>query len=181
MNINSLNHSPSFSALYIDKEGMGDVASNLTDSISRSLDYNKDVDKLDKIGVDIIIIKDPKNEKDRAKIIFADSDNRLYKINGKDHIKTGKTYDIASKKAFYDENLSEIYRTMEGILDGTIKEKTTKPTQTLREILSAFPIRDNVFDRKKPYDDLGIDFSEIDPDYNDYDWQKYATSIDFEA
>ena len=38
MNIDGLNNSPSFSALYVNKEGMGETASYLTDSLSRQLD-----------------------------------------------------------------------------------------------------------------------------------------------
>lgn len=181
MNINGLNNSPSFSALYVNKEGMGETASYLTDSLSRQLDYEKDVDELDKMGVDVVIIKDPKNVEDRAKIVFADSNNNLYKINGKDHIKTGKTYDIGLRESYYDDNCEGVMDAIKDILRGTIKDKTTRPTNTQKELLSAFPIRDNVLANKKPYDNLEIDFSDIDPDYNDPDWQRYAASIDFEA
>lgn len=181
MNINGLNNSPNFSALYVNKEGMGETASSLADSLSRQLDYEKNIEKLDKMGVDVVIIKDPKNEEDRAKIVFADSNNNLYKINGKDHIKTGKTYDIGLRESYYDDNCEGVMDAIKGILRGTIKDKTTRPTNTQKELLSAFPIRDNVLAGKKPYDNLGIDFSDTDPDYNDPDWQRYAASIDFEA
>lgn len=40
MNINGLNNSPNFSALYVNKEGM-ETASSLADSLSRQLDYEK--------------------------------------------------------------------------------------------------------------------------------------------
>ena len=181
MNINGLNNSPNFSALYVNKEGMGETASSLADSLSRQLDYEKNIEKLDKMGVDVVIIKDPKNEEDRAKIVFADSNNNLYKINGKDHLKTGKAYDVGTRTLCYDENYEGVMAAMKGILRGTIKDKTTRPTNTQKELLAAFPIRDNVLAGKKPYDNLGIDFSDTDPDYNDPDWQRYAASIDFEA
>lgn len=181
MKINSTNYSPNFSSLYVNKEGMGNVASMLCDSLSRQLEYDENTDKLDEMGVDIVILKDPKNEEDRAKIIFADSNNNLYKINGKDHLKTGKTYDIGKKEARYDENYEGVISAIKGILSGQIKSKTTKTTSTKKELISMFPIRNNVLANKEPFDKLGIDFLEAEPDYNDPDWQNYSTSINFDA
>lgn len=181
MNINALSHSPSFRALYVDKEGMGEIASSLTDLLSRHLEYETDIDRLDKMGVDVVVIKDPQHSEDRAKIIFADSDNNLYKINGKDHLKTYKFYDITTKESYYGDNADAVMDAVEDILSGKIKDKTTRVTKTKKELLSAFPIRDNVLANKEPFDELGIDFSDVDPDYSDPEWEEYAASTEFEA
>lgn len=158
MNINGLNHSPNFSGLYVDTDGMGSTASAMAESLSRKIEYSDEVDRLDKMGVDVIIIQDPKNKEDRAKVIFADGDNRLYKIDGKDHLKTDKFFDIGFKQTYYSDNANSVFSAMKGILNGTFQKKTTRPTQTQREMLEKFPIRDNVLDRQEPECGHSIDF-----------------------
>lgn len=150
MNISSnSNYLPKFGTLYVDKSGMGDTASALAESLSRQIEYTDSIDKLDKMGVDTIIIKDPKNAEDRAMIAFIDPQNRLYKVGNKDHIKTGKLYDIGLRDMVYDENTDAVLKAAEDIASGRLTKKTSKKTQTLAAILNAFPIRNN---------NIGIDY-----------------------
>ncbi len=159
MNINnSFNFSTNFKALYVEKTGMGKTASSLAESIARSLDYADCIDRLDQIGIDTIIIKDNKSSEDRAKIAFIDPKNRLFKINGKDHIKTIKAYDIVNRSIVYDENLDSIVDAAKGIADGRYTQKTSKRTQTLAAILDVIPIRSNSFEGQEPFSDIGINF-----------------------
>ena len=75
-------------------------------------------------------MSNPDNSEDRAKIILADTNNRLYKIDGKDHLKIGKTYNIGSRKLQYDNSFSKVIETAYKILKGEITTKTVKPTKT---------------------------------------------------
>lgn len=145
MNINSIsNFSPNFKGLYVETEGMGPVAKEQAKSLERKLAYNYDVDILDDMGVDVVIIADPKSKDgDRAKILFADPDNRLYKIDGKDHIKTGKTYDVGFKESTYSDNYEGVVKVMNDIITGKIFKKTAKPTQSSNEMVRLIPLRNN--------------------------------------
>ncbi len=147
MNIRcSSNYIPNFKALYVDTEGMGRTASALAESLARQIDYSDSIDNLDKMGVDTVIIKDPKNSEDRAMIAFIDPQNRLYKIGNQDNIRTIKQYDIKSKSVIYDENVDAVLNTADDIVAGRLTKKTSKMTKTLAEILRAFPIRSNSID-----------------------------------
>ena len=147
MNISSnSNYIPQFGTLYVDKTGMGDTASVIAESLSRQIQYSDSIDKLDKMGVDTIILKDPKNTEDRAIIAFIDPRNRLYKVGNQDHIKTGKSYDLGSRNMVYDENTDAVLKAAEDIASGRLTKKTTKMTQTLAAILNAFPIRSKNLD-----------------------------------
>ncbi len=152
MNINgNPNCLPNFKALYVEKTGMGKTASYLAESIANSIEYSDCIDKLDRMGIDTIIIKDNKDSEDRVKVAFIDPKNRLFKIDGKDHIKTIKKYDIGRRYMVYDENLDAIFDAAKGIANGHYTKKTSKVTQTLTDILHSFPIRSN--------SDMSIDFN----------------------
>ena len=150
MNINSIsNFSPNFKGLYVETEGMGPVAKEQAKSLERKLAYNYDVDILDDMGVDVV------------KILFADPDNRLYKIDGKDHIKTGKTYDVGFKESTYSDNYEGVVKVMNDIITGKIFKKTAKPTQSSNEMVRLIPLRDNNLEGES-FEDYMIDIDEND-------------------
>ena len=180
MNTGVINNPPNFSALYVEKDGMGQTASKLADSLSSKLDYDNVVDLLDKKGVDIVIMPDPDNSEDRAKIIFADTDNRLYKIDGKDHMKTGKTYDIGSRKLQYDDNISKVIETAYKILKGEITAKTTRPTKTQSVLMEKFRLRDRMFEEKIIPDNPYLELFDNIIYYNHPECQEYG-NINFEV
>ena len=155
---NNSNFQPQFKALYVEKNGMGANASYLAESIATSIEYIDSIDKLDRMGIDTIIIKDDKDSEDRVKVAFIDPQNRLFKIEGKDHIKTIKKYDIGRRSVILDENLDAIVDAAEGIANGRYTKKTSKMTQTLATILKAIPIRSNSFEERAPLSDIGINF-----------------------
>ena len=62
---------------------MGENASYLAESIATSIEYIDSIDKLDRMGIDTIIIKDDKDSEDRVKVAFIDPQNRLFKIEGR--------------------------------------------------------------------------------------------------
>ena len=180
MNIGAINTSPNFSALYIEKDGMGRTASELADSLLSGLEYEKVVNLLDEKGVDIVIMPDPDNSEDRAKIIFADMDNRLYKIDGKDHLKTGKNYDLRTRTAEYYDNISKVIETAYKILKGEITAETTRPTKTQRALVEKFRVRDSMLEEKIIPDNPCLELFDDDIDYNCPEYQEYG-NIDFEA
>lgn len=147
MNINSVsNYSPNFKGLYVETKDMGAIAKKQAASLEKKLAYNYDVGILDDMGVDVVIIADSESPDDRAKILFADPDNRLYKINGKDHIKTGKTFHIGYNISEYSDNYDGVAQVMKDIISGKIFKKTTKPTISSNEMVEKIPIRDNNLD-----------------------------------
>lgn len=144
MNISTnSNCGTNFKALYVDKTGMGATASAMAESLSRQIEYSDSICKLDKMGVDTIIIKDPQNTEDRALVAFIDPQNRLYKFGNKDHIKTGKFFDIGTRETFYDENTDAVLAAADDIASGRLTKKTSRMTKTLANILNSFPVRSN--------------------------------------
>ena len=155
--INRIGNNPNFGGLYVDKDGMGQMASALSESLARQLEYSDTVDKLDKMGVDVVIIKDSKNPDDRAKVAFVDSKDRLFKIGDNDLVKTIKTYKLPERRAEYDDNIDTVLNVADNIAQGNITKRTTRMTQTLYDVLQSFPVRSNSLKGQEPFEEHGID------------------------
>lgn len=162
MSGNNLN----FGRVLVSTEGMGKTASKLAEKLEQEIEYSSAVSDLDDMGVDVVIISDPKNREDRAKVLFATRDDHLYKIGNKDYMTTGKTFDMgewkmlnawneyingsntekdaaASKLAAtkYSTNADAVLEAAQKIVEGKITQTTTGLTKSVREMLEHFRVR----------------------------------------
>lgn len=161
MSGNNLN----FGRVLVSTEGMGKTASKLAEKLEQEIEYSSAVSDLDDMGVDVVIISDPENREDRAKVLFATRDDHLYKIGNKDYMTTGKTFDTgywkmlnawnnlnglntekdaaASKLAAteYSTNADAVLETAQKIVDGEITRTTKGQTKSVKEMLEHFWIR----------------------------------------
>lgn len=155
------NNNLNFGRVLLSTEGMGSTAAALAEGLNREIEYSQAISDLDDMGVDVVIISDPKNSEDKAKILFATKDDRLYKIGNKDHMTTGKTFNLGEWKtndAFsrwgmqsdednkmkateYSTNSDAVLDVAQKIVDGEITKTTTKPTKSVKEMLAQFWIR----------------------------------------
>ena len=141
MNVGMSNNNLNFGRVFVSTDGMGSTAAALAEGLNREIEYSQAISDLDDMGVDVVIISDPKNSEDRAKVLFATKDDRLYKVGDKDHMLTGKTFDIGCKSAHYSTNSDAVLDVAEKIVSGEITTTTTKPTKSVKEMLAQFWIR----------------------------------------
>lgn len=161
MSGNNLN----FGRVLVSTEGMGKIAAKLAEKLEQEIEYSSAVSDLDDMGVDVVIISDPENREDRAKVLFATRDDHLYKIDNKDHIKTGKKLDIGMFRALnawdaynghdseeqkainkqtatdYSTNSEAVLDASQKIVDGEITRTTKGQTKSVKEMLEHFWIR----------------------------------------
>ena len=141
MNIGMLNNNLNFGRVLVSTDGMGKMASALANKLEQEINYSDSIRDLDNMGVDVVIISDPESREDRAKILFATKDDHLYKIDGKDYMRTGKTFDIGRKRTDYSTNSEKVLDVAQKIVDGEIASKTIGTTKSVKEMLSQFWIR----------------------------------------
>lgn len=163
--MNVSNNSLNFGRVLVSTEGMGKTASKLAEKLEQEIEYSSAVSDLDDMGVDVVIISDPENREDRAKVLFATRDDHLYKIDNKDHIKTGKKLDIGMFRALnawdayighdseeqkainkqtatdYSTNSEAVLDASQKIVDGEISKTTKRMTKSVREMLAHFRVR----------------------------------------
>lgn len=164
--MNVSNNSLNFGRVLVSTEGMGKTASKLAEKLEQEIEYSSAVSDLDDMGVDVVIISDPENREDRAKVLFATRDDHLYKIGNKDYMTTGKTFDMgywkmlnawnayingsntekasaANKLAAtkYSTNSDAVLEAAQKIVDGEISKTTKGMTKSVREMLEHFWIR----------------------------------------
>lgn len=162
MSGNNLN----FGRVLVSTEGMGKTAAKLAEKLEQEIEYSSAVSDLDDMGVDVVIISDPENREDRAKVLFATRDDHLYKIGNKDYMTTGKTFDTgywkmlnawnayingsntekasaANKLAAtkYSTNSDAVLEAAQKIVDGEITRTTKGQTKSVKEMLEHFWIR----------------------------------------
>ena len=163
MSGNNLN----FGRVLVSTEGMGKTAAKLAEKLEQEIEYSSAVSDLDDMGVDVVIISDPENREDGAKVLFATRDDHLYKIDNKDHIKTGKKLDIGMFRALnawdayigighdsegqkainkqtatdYSTNSEAVLDAAQKIVDGEITRTTKRMTKSVREMLEHFRVR----------------------------------------
>ena len=141
MNISAIsNNTQSFKRILVSTNGMGPIAKGLADTLERQIDYADSIHELDAQGVDVLIFADSKSPSDRAKIAFITPDNKLYKDDKKDHLKTYKNYNFTYQECEYDTNDDKVLEFAQKILDGEVKT-TKRQTKTITEILKEFPSR----------------------------------------
>ena len=93
MNIMPISSSTqSFKRLLVSEDGMGETAKWLTRNIEQQLSYDSRIDMLEEKGIDVLVFSDSKNSSDRVKVAIVTPYNRLYKHEGKDHVKTEKSW-----------------------------------------------------------------------------------------
>lgn len=161
--MNVSNNSLNFGRVLVSTEGMGKTASKLAEKLEQEIEYSSAVSDLDDMGVDVVIISDPENREDRAKVLFATRDDHLYKIGNKDYMTTGKTFDTgywkmlnawnayingsntekasaANKLAAteYSTNSDAVLETAQKIVDGEITRTTKGQTKSVKEMLEHF-------------------------------------------
>lgn len=81
MKINPLSCSPNFGKIYVSNKNMTKQAEAYSAVLEKELDYSEAIKRLDKLGVDVVILGDkdfPKN----LEIVFVDSKNDLIKLKG---------------------------------------------------------------------------------------------------
>ncbi len=162
MNINCLSSSPvNFTGIYVNDLGMTRTVQDRVNAFVAPLDYEKSIDELDKMGVDVLITSVDNQNGQGAKIIFADTDNRAYKVSGAFSINTGTLYpfNCSDDIADYENNLivTSILKTAKNILNGTITEKSIKPSSV---VVREFPMRDSILDRQDYPDKHGLTYDE---------------------
>jgi len=141
MNISAISGAkPAFKQLLVSTDDMGSMAKMMTDELEREISYASEIHELDKRGIDVVIFADSKSPDDRAKIVFVNRENKLFKNGDKDHFRTGKEYSFKHNDMLYYTNSGDILDFAGKILRGEAKT-TTKPTNSLREMLKYIPIR----------------------------------------
>lgn len=143
MNISPMSSSmQSFKRLLVSEDGMGETAKWLTRNIEQQLSYDSRIDMLEEKGIDVLVFSDSRNAEDRVKVALVNPENQLYKHEGKDHVKSEKSYDIGHKTINYGTNLEKISEFMDQVLAG--KAPTAKRAKiTLGEIIKNFSVRAN--------------------------------------
>lgn len=143
MNISPMSSSmQSFKRLLVSEDGMGETAKWLTRNIEQQLSYDSRIDMLEEKGIDVLVFSDSRNAEDRVKVALVNPENQLYKHEGKDHVKSEKSYDIGHKTIHYGTNLEKISEFMDQVLAG--KAPTAKRAKiTLGEIIKNFSVRAN--------------------------------------
>ena len=164
--MNVSNNSLNFGRVLVSTEGMGKTASKLAEKLEQEIEYSSAVSDLDDMGVDVVIISDPENREDRAKVLFATRDDHLYKIGNKDYMTTGKTFDMGKWKMLnawnayingentekasaanklaatkYSTNSDAVLEAAQKIVDGEISKTTKGMTKSVREMLEHFRVR----------------------------------------
>ena len=136
------NNQQKFGQLLVSTDGMGAEAKYLANKLEQQISYSPNIDILDRNGVDVVIFADSKSPVDRAKVAFVTHDNKLFKDNKNDHIKTIKDYDIGTKTHYYGTNSEKVLDFIQQIINGDVKT-TKRKTNTLKELLQHFPLRAN--------------------------------------
>lgn len=143
MKLSNLNgHQPSFKQLLVTSHNMNKDGKEIVNDLESSLFYSDEIRALDKKGIDVFIFPDPESPKDRAKVAIADSENKLFKFNNKDHLKTEKRYDLKYRDFVYGPNVEKVESFIHQVLDGTAQQ-TKNVTKTMKEAFHHFPTRFN--------------------------------------
>ena len=139
---------PNFGNIYIAPKNMGKELNNIVGTVAKALYVTCDIsDRLNDKNVDIFIYEDKKNPSLRAKVVFADNNLNVYKID-KNKFSTGTTFreiteEISPNKEKgkhykLGSNIINILCYAQDILYGKIREKSAdnKEAQEIKEIFS---------------------------------------------
>ena len=146
---NNTSYQPSFKELLSSPYELNETGRQVAQNLENALSYRPEIEELDKKGIDVVIYPFNDKFKNKAKISIIDSENRIFKHNGKEFVSTtnyiiGHNPDGTFKWASSD-NYDEVMKYIKSVLNGTAKQ-TKKATTTLKNILTNFPIRKNWLD-----------------------------------
>lgn len=174
MNINPIK-SPSFSGIYADESSMNENVKKQVSKIITELEYESSVDELDAMGVDICILANKNNNGTTgAKFVFADPDNRTYKIGSDYCLRTGGLDNADDNDSIYtDFCVSKVLTVVKDIVAGKMTAKTEGESKLVKK---HFPMRENVLNNIDFPDKKGLDFDDeeylISPEYDEL--EKYG-------
>ena len=147
---NISNHQPNFKQLLCTSCNLKYEGKKMVESLDDALSYRPEIDQLDKKGIDVIVYPYNDGHGNKAKVSIIDSDNRIFKHNGKDYVSTSSEIIGHDDKGHFIwhsyDNYPEVMDYINDVLNGTA-QKATRVTKSLKEILTHFPIRSNWLDR----------------------------------
>ena len=146
---NATNYSPNFKQLLCTSQGLNYEGKKMVEALDGALSYRPEIDELDKRGIDVIVYPCNDGTGNKAKVSIIDSDNKLFKHEGKDSVCTLREVIGHDDKGHFIwksyDNYAEVMDYINSVLNGTAP-KVTRVTKSLKEVLTHFPVRQNWLD-----------------------------------